>query len=73
MNKHDARIAIATQHGAEVLKHYDPFHVVVRFRESRRADECKAILDALNPGFTGEIFMDDRLLIANPELHEEDA
>lgn len=67
MNKQQARIAIASQFGAEVLRVYDHMHAVVRFRNGK-ADLCKEVLDAIDPGFTGEIFADNRLLIAWPEL-----
>lgn len=74
MTRNEARLAIARSFGAEVINRYEPFHTVVRFRDGLKADDCKAILDAFDPGFTGEIFADNRLLIADPEpavpLHE---
>lgn len=70
MTKFEARLAIAMQCGAEIIGHYH-LHNTVRFLDGRKADECKAILDALDPGFTGEIYADNRLLIADPNPYEE--
>lgn len=71
MTRFEARLAIAVKFGATVLKTYEPFHSVVQFNATVNADDCKAVLDAIDPGFTGEVFGMARLLIANPDLHEE--
>lgn len=69
MTHDEARLAIAALLGATVLTQY-PLHSIVRFDHGSNADHCKAILDAFDPDFTGAIFADNRLLIANTQPKE---
>jgi hypothetical protein len=61
MTRHEARRRIADRFdGTEV--HTDIF----QFRTAQDANECKKVLDVLDPGFTGEVFWINRLYIATP-------
>lgn len=66
MTRSQARRRIAELFGAKVVHEY-PDQICVQFNDNNKADDCKAVLDAFDPGFTGAVFGINRLLIASPQ------
>lgn len=63
MTRHEARLLIAERFGGSPVASGPTF----RFGSTQQADECKEVLDALDPGYTGEVFGMARLVVTSPD------